>query len=69
MRSILLLSELPTILALYFIGEVQMPPAQLRGLDLMAFLDDKLVDRVSRVQSLIKGTTCKNGRSQLLATL
>ncbi|GAQ92408.1 hypothetical protein KFL_010090040 [Klebsormidium nitens] len=51
MRSIPLLSELPTALALYFAGEAQLPPAQLRGLDLMGYLDDKLADRIEVVNS------------------
>ena len=48
-----------------------MPPAQLRGLDLMGYLDDKLADRVSRVQSLIGlgRTKCNIVVSLLLAVL
>ncbi len=48
MRKIPHLRELPEALAMFFTALDGMTPAQVRDLDLMAYLDDKITDRVRR---------------------
>lgn len=48
MRRIPHLCELPEALATFFTQMDGLTPAQVRGLDLMSYLDDKITDRVGR---------------------